>query len=76
MHPHASLRLGLFALYFVLYLGFMVLTAFGLDIMALTPFGGVNVAILYGLLLIVSALVVALFYMWRMGRDATGGGLP
>jgi uncharacterized membrane protein (DUF485 family) len=59
------LRLWLFALYLALYLGFMLLTTFRLDVMAMSPFGGVNLAILYGLLLIAAALVLALFYMWR-----------
>jgi uncharacterized membrane protein (DUF485 family) len=61
----SPLRLWLFAFYLALYVGFMLLTAFRLDVMASTPFGGVNLAILYGLLLIVSALALALFYMWR-----------
>jgi uncharacterized membrane protein (DUF485 family) len=71
----SSLRLWLFALYLALYVGFMLLTAFGLEVMASTPLGGVNLAILYGLLLIVAALVLALFYMWRSRTgavDATG----
>jgi uncharacterized membrane protein (DUF485 family) len=68
----SPLRLWLFGLYLALYLGFMLLTAFRLDLMATTPFGGVNLAILYGLLLIVAALVLALVYMWR-SRGAAGG---
>ena len=68
-----SLRLWLFAFYLALYLGFMLLTAFGVEVMASTPFGGVNLAILYGLLLIVAALVLALFYMWR--SRATAGAV-
>jgi uncharacterized membrane protein (DUF485 family) len=69
----SSLRLWLFALYLALYVGFMLLTVFGLDVMRLTPFGGVNLAVLYGLVLIAGALVLALFYMWR--SRATGSGV-
>lgn len=65
MSQPSSLRLWLFAFYLALYVGFMLLTAFRPDVMATTPFGGVNLAILYGLLLIVTALALALFYMWR-----------
>ena len=61
----SSLRLWLFGFYLALYVGFMLLTAFRPDVMASTPFGGVNLAILYGLLLIAAALAFALFYMWR-----------
>jgi uncharacterized membrane protein (DUF485 family) len=75
VQPHASLRLWLFALYLALYVGFMLLTTFRLDLMALTPFGGVNLAIVYGLGLIAAALVLALFYMWRSRDSASGGGL-
>jgi len=65
------LRLWLFALYLALYVGFTLLTAFRLDVMASVPFGGVNLAILYGLLLIATALVLALIYMWRSSRGAS-----
>jgi uncharacterized membrane protein (DUF485 family) len=70
----SSLRLWLFALYLALYVGFMLLTVFGLDVMRLAPFGGVNLAVLYGLALIAGALVLALFYMWRSRAAASGVG--
>jgi uncharacterized membrane protein (DUF485 family) len=66
------LRLWLFAFYLALYVGFMALTAFRLEVMALAPLGGVNLAIVYGLLLIAAALVLALFYMWRSRAAASG----
>ncbi len=74
MSQPSSLRLWLFGFYLALYVGFMLLTAFGLDVMRSTPFGGVNLAILYGLLLIVTALVLALFYMWRSRTTTPGAG--
>ena len=55
--------LWLFGLYLVLYGGFMGLSAFEPQLMAKAPFGGVNLAILYGFGLIVAALVLALLYM-------------
>jgi uncharacterized membrane protein (DUF485 family) len=58
------LRLSLFALYLALYVGFMLLTAFNLPLMAWAPFGGVNLAILYGFGLIAAALALALLYWW------------
>jgi uncharacterized membrane protein (DUF485 family) len=60
-------------LYLALYLGFMLLTTFRLDVMSTTPIAGVNLAILYGLLLIVAALVLALFYMWRSRTPGDAG---
>ena len=40
-----------------------------------TPFGGVNLAVLYGLALIVSAFLLALVYEWlcRAPADREGG---
>ena len=55
--------LWLFGLYLILYGGFMGLAAFAPQLMAKAPFGGVNLAILYGFGLIVAALVLALVYM-------------
>jgi len=55
--------LWLFAIYLILYCGFMGLSAFEPQLMSKTPFGGVNLAIIYGFGLIVAALVLALIYM-------------
>jgi uncharacterized membrane protein (DUF485 family) len=68
---NARLGLWLFLLYVVLYGGFMGLAAFAPGVMGRTPFGGVNVAILYGLGLIVAAFVLALIYA-VMCRTETG----
>ncbi|HEY7117992.1 MAG TPA: DUF485 domain-containing protein [Tepidisphaeraceae bacterium] len=61
--PNARLGLVLFTVYFVLYLGFMGIATFAHEAFASTPFGGVNLAILYGMGLIVAALVLALVYL-------------
>jgi len=59
-------RLGrwLFFFYLALYVGYMYLVAFRADVMRQLPWGGVNVAVLYGFGLIAAALVVALVYGW------------
>lgn len=60
----ARYGLWLFGLYLLLYAGFMGLTAFAPQFIAQTPFAGVNVAVLYGLVLIGMALLLALVYAW------------
>jgi uncharacterized membrane protein (DUF485 family) len=60
---NARLGLGLFAIYLLLYGGFMALNVLNPKLMASTPLFGVNLAILYGFGLIVAALVLALIYM-------------
>jgi uncharacterized membrane protein (DUF485 family) len=67
-HPHTIARnarygLVLFGVYVLFYGGFMLLSALRPDLMASRPFGGVNLAILYGFGLIGLALVLALIYM-------------
>jgi uncharacterized membrane protein (DUF485 family) len=61
--PNSRLGLLLFLVYLVFYLGFMGIAAFAYERFASRPFGGVNLAILYGVGLIVVALVLALIYM-------------
>lgn len=63
MNTHNS-RIGLvlFAVYLLLYGGFVFLSAFATDVMETTPIAGVNLAILYGFGLIIAALVLALIY--------------
>jgi hypothetical protein len=72
---NARVGLILFFIYLLFFAGFIALAAFGKDVMAshmalvdagdiVRPcFGGVNVAIIYGFFLIVSAFVLALLYM-------------
>lgn len=56
--------LALFALYLLLYGGFVLLNAFDPSLMEATPFAGVNLAVLYGLGLIVAAILLAFLYGW------------
>lgn len=68
---HGRLGLWLFAVYLLLYAGFVGLSAFAPQEMSKTPFWGINVAVLYGLGLIVAALVLALLYtlLCRLAAD-------
>jgi uncharacterized membrane protein (DUF485 family) len=67
-HPHVVSRnarygLILFAVYVLLYAGFIALAVFWTPLMAAPVPGGMNVAIAYGFMLIAAALVLALIYM-------------
>jgi uncharacterized membrane protein (DUF485 family) len=69
--PNARLGLVLFAVYCVLYFGFMAIATFKYDLFgSTTPVGGgVNLAILYGMGLIAAALVLAVVYMLLCKRE-------
>jgi uncharacterized membrane protein (DUF485 family) len=58
------LGLSLFAVYLVLYGGFVLLAAFSPQWMEVTPLAGVNLAIWYGFGLIIAAIALALVYGW------------
>lgn len=66
---NAKNAIYLFAVYVAFYGLFMYLSAFQPDIMAKAPFGGLNLALVYGMFLIVLALILALVYM-RLCRPA------
>jgi len=61
---NSRLGLILFAVYLALYLGFVLLSAFWPTVLDSTPVAGLNLAIVYGMGLIVSALLLALIYSW------------
>jgi uncharacterized membrane protein (DUF485 family) len=73
-----ALRFWLFGLYLIAYLAFMILTAFDRPLMASTPFGGANLAVISGFALIAGAIVLALLYWWlcRGGRADAGPATP
>jgi uncharacterized membrane protein (DUF485 family) len=69
----------LFAIYLVLYGGFVGITAFAPAIMKRTPLLGINLSVLYGLGLIAAALLLAVIYDWICGpatmrKAADGSG--
>jgi len=61
---NARYGMVLFLLYLTIYGGFVGLNAFWPNLMDWTPLWGLNLAILYGLALIVIAMVLALVYSW------------
>jgi uncharacterized membrane protein (DUF485 family) len=65
---NSRIGLWLFLIYCLLYAGFMALTAFKFQVLA-TPVAGVNLAIVYGMGLIVAALVLAIIYMALCDND-------
>ncbi len=74
MQPsNARTGLILFAVYLVLYGGFVLLNAFSPETMEATPFAGINLAIWYGFGLIIAALVLALIY-GILCRNSVDGG--
>ncbi len=60
----ARYGLILFAIYVVLYAGFMLLNVLDPALMESTPLAGLNLAILYGFAPIAAAFVLALIYAW------------
>jgi uncharacterized membrane protein (DUF485 family) len=63
MVPRTSrLALSLFSIYLLLYGGFVLLNTFVPSAMEITPWAGINVAVLYGFGLILAAVVLALIY--------------
>lgn len=70
------IALTLFAVYLLLYGGFVLINAFAPEAMEVTPIAGVNLAILYGFGLIIAAFVLALLYGWLCrgpGEGESGG---
>ena len=61
---NARLGLILFAIYLALYAGFVALNAFDPERMGKPFLAGVNLAVIYGMVLIVAAFVLALIYMF------------
>ncbi len=71
---NARVGLWLFAVYCVIYGGFVLLSAFAPGIIGAKPFGGINLAVIYGFALIGLALAMALVYLALCRRDRTGSG--
>ena len=80
LHTSRNARYGLilFAVYVVLYGSFVALNTFDPQLMARPFLLGLNLAIVYGLTLIVAAFVLAMVYAFLCGRsgDPVGGGTP
>ena len=66
---NAKLGLILFAVYFLLYLSFVLINAFSPETMEKRPIAGINLAVVYGFGLIVAAFVMALLYGFLCRND-------
>ncbi len=73
---NARIGLILFGMYLVLYGGFVFLNAFAPSMMEVTPFAGVNLAILYGFGLILAAFLLALLYGFLCRVPSSQSGQP
>jgi uncharacterized membrane protein (DUF485 family) len=60
---NARYGMVLFVAYLIIYGGFVILSAFKPDLMKKPLFEGVNVAVAYGMFLIIAAFVLAVIYM-------------
>jgi len=70
---NARVGLVLFALYLVLYGGFIYLSAFKREVMSRPSVGGMNFAIVYGFALIIAAFVLAAVYMFLCRPEPEAG---
>ena len=71
--PEAALRrsrigLAFFAVYFLMYATFVGLNAFANSVMATIVFAGLNLAVVYGMVLIIAAFVMAILYSAICGK--------
>jgi uncharacterized membrane protein (DUF485 family) len=72
--PKASpVGLALFAVYLLAYGGFMYLAAFRSSLLGTEVVAGVNLAIVYGMALIVGAFALAVIYLFAPTHDDEGG---
>ena len=71
---NARLGLWLFAIYLLMYLGFVLLSAFAASTMERPILAGLNLAIVYGFGLIIGALVMALIYGAFCKRETDTAG--
>jgi uncharacterized membrane protein (DUF485 family) len=60
--PNQRLGMWLFIVYFLLYGGFIAVTVYDYKILAREAFAGINLAIVYGMVLIIAAIVLAILY--------------
>lgn len=65
---NAKIGIVLFIIYLLLYAGFVLLSAFAPDVME-TNIAGINLAVWYGLGLIVAAFVMAMLYGFLCGAE-------
>tara|TARA_R110002111_G_scaffold258083_1_gene326868 strand:- start:116414 stop:116719 length:306 start_codon:yes stop_codon:yes gene_type:complete len=66
---NTRLGLKLFTVYLALYGGFVFLNTFAPAKMEVVLFAGLNLAIVYGFTLIITAFVLAMIYGWMCRND-------
>ena len=66
---HSRVGLVMFFIYLLFYGGFVFLNVFAADVMEITPIAGVNLAILYGFGLIITAIIMALIYGFLSNKE-------
>lgn len=69
MQYNSKLGLILFSVYLLLYGGFVLLNSFSPQSMEITPFAGINLAIVYGFGLIIAAFALAMLYGFLCRSD-------
>ncbi len=74
-HYNTRLGLSLFVVYLLLYVGFVLVNAFAANVMDTTVVAGLNLAIVYGFGLIITALVMALLYGLLCKTETTSSGV-
>jgi uncharacterized membrane protein (DUF485 family) len=67
---NSRVGLALFAVYLLLYGGFVGVNAFAPGLMARPVVAGVNLAVVWGLGLILAAFLIALIYAWLCRNPA------
>jgi uncharacterized membrane protein (DUF485 family) len=67
--PNQTLGLLLFAVYFLFYAGFIAITVYDYALLGREVFAGVNLAIVYGMGLILLAIVLAVVYAFFAKSD-------
>lgn len=71
-HDTHTVDLVAFLVYCALYAGFMALVAFAPDVLAKRVLGGVNLAVAYGMGLILAAVVLAIVTTWLRRGEKRG----
>jgi uncharacterized membrane protein (DUF485 family) len=69
MADNTKWGLRLFWIYCVIYFGFILLNAYWPESMSLRIWGGVNVAIAYGMILILGAIILAVIYLYHAKNE-------
>ena len=69
MSRNARIRVILFSIYLVLYGGFVLASALTPDVMDVEPLDGINLAVIYGFVLIIGAFLLAVVYGMLCGPE-------